>query len=227
MISWPSDTERMAIIGRTGSGKTVAGLFNLSRRSWDAMPWIIFDFKGDPLIRGVERAGAKAIDLDKPPKSSGLYIVRPHPDDLPAVDKFLSRVWENGKTGLYFDEGYMVGDPRRALPSFRALLTQGRSKRIPIITLSQRPSWLDRFVWTESEYFQVYHLQSKTDWKSAEDFMPVDLSAVFNGPNRMPDYYSLHHAIKTSTTSRLSPVPEPAMLLSKFRARLRPVQKFL
>ena len=50
-MDFPDDSHRHAIFGMTGTGKTVFGLWCLSQRSYDKIPWIILDFKRDPVIR--------------------------------------------------------------------------------------------------------------------------------------------------------------------------------
>ena len=74
MIRLPDDSKRLYIIGRTGSGKTVAGVWHLSHRSWRKMPWVIVDYKGDELIA---RLPATEIRNWKVPSEPGLYILRP------------------------------------------------------------------------------------------------------------------------------------------------------
>jgi DNA helicase HerA-like ATPase len=152
----PNDTQRIAIVGRTGSGKTYAAAWHLSKRNFDTMPWIIFDFKYDPLLQNL---GAIELPLGTLPDKPGLYIVHPFPDDKEGIDNYLWQIWKHENIGVFIDEGYMVGDSS----AFRAILTQGRSKRIPMIILSQRPVWLSRFVFSEADFFQVFQLNILND----------------------------------------------------------------
>ena len=41
-----------------------------------------------------------------------------------------------------------------------------------MITLSQRPVWLDPFILSEAEYYQVFRLNHKNDRKKVEEFIP-------------------------------------------------------
>ena len=50
-MQFPDDSHRHAIFGRTGTGKTVFGLWCLSQRSYDKIPWIIIDFKRDMIFK--------------------------------------------------------------------------------------------------------------------------------------------------------------------------------
>lgn len=204
---FPSDSQRSTILGRTGSGKTLAGAWQLAHRSFDRMPWVIVDFKRDRLLN---KLPAKEIVLPKVPTSPGLYIVHPFPDDKELVEVFLWKIWERGRVGLMFDEAYMV----TGLPSFRAILTQGRSKRIPAIILSQRPVWLDRFVFSESEFFQVFWLQDARDRKTVQAFLPFDVN------ERLPEYHSTWYNVVQDRVLKLGPVPDEGAIIRDFTARL-------
>lgn len=204
----PRDSQRSTILGRTGSGKTLAGAWQLSQRSFDKMPWIIVDFKRDRLLN---RIGAVEIPIGKLPRHPGLYIIHPLPDEKEFVNDYLWQIWEKGKIGLMFDEGYMV----TGTSAFRAILTQGRSKTIPCIILSQRPVWLDRFVFSESEFFQLFWLQHSDDRKTVQKFM-----SVVNVHERLPEYHSIWYDVARDRVTRLAPVPDEGAIIRDFRAKL-------
>lgn len=206
---FPTDHHRMVILGRTGSGKTLAAAWQLAHRSFDRMPWIIFDYKGaDPIFNSI---GATEVDVNAaPPRKPGLYIIHPTPNQNEEVEVFLNKIWAKGKTGLVFDEGYMVTD----LPSFSSILTQGRAKSIPCIICSQRPVWLNRFVFSESEFFQVFYLQDRRDRKVIQSFLPFDTDI------RLPQYHSSWYDVTKDRLVKLKPVPPQAELLAMFRDRL-------
>lgn len=205
----PTDTERHAIIGRTGSGKTVAGIWSLSLRSYDSMPWVVVDFKRDALIERIPRI--VEIDWRKaPPTKPGLYVIRPFPHSGEEVDAFLWKLWANERTGVFIDEGYMID---RFSEPLRAILTQGRSKRIPVIALSQRPSWICPFLLSESEHLQVFHLVNPRDVKTMGEWVPWR--------EALPrDYKSIWFNVKRNRVTPLLPVPEEARILETFDKRL-------
>src|SRR5208337_1441473 len=74
----PSDNDRTSIVGKTGSGKTTAGLFILSQNKfYKKMPWIIIDYKGDDMIAKIP---ARVIRPDaNPPTEPGLYKINASP----------------------------------------------------------------------------------------------------------------------------------------------------
>lgn len=207
-IYLPNNTHRLTVVGRTGSGKTQAAIWHLSLRDFTERPWIIFNFKGDDLIDMLPYTQELKLSANAPTKP-GLYIVRPMPHEAEELDAFLWRVWEEENTGLYFDEGYMIGN----IKSFRALLTQGRSKNIPMIVLTQRPVLITRFVWSESDFFQVFSLTNEQDQKTVREWMPFPDETI-------PEYHSIYHDVKRNKTVLLGPVPDQKSLLQSFRRRL-------
>lgn len=211
----PGPTHRTAVVGRTGSGKTQAAVWHLSRQNFDKMPWVIFDYKTDDLINSIE--GAQHIALGEVPKQAGIYIVHPLPSEQTEVEEYLWKLWARENVGVYVDEGYMLGDNK----AFESILTQGRSKRIPVIVLSQRPAWITRFVFSEADFFQVFHLNDKRDKKTVEAFLPQNLSS------RLPDFHSFYYDVGRDALHTFAPVPDADTLMEAFSARLTKRRKFL
>lgn len=215
-IQWPKDSHRLYIGGKTGTGKTQAGAWHLSGRSFGTRPWIIFDFKQDELLQEIP---AQDIDLGKPPRKPGLYRLSPLPNQQEEVEEYLWKIWQKENTGIYIDEAYMIGDT----PAFRAILTQGRSKKIPVIVLSQRPSWISRFVFSESDYFQQFWLNDIRDRKSVKSFVPYDVDRIRD----LPDYWSIWYDVGKDRVIVLKPVPDRDTILGTFTDRLGLRKRFV
>jgi hypothetical protein len=214
MIRFPTDTQRIAIIGATGSGKTQAAIWHLSNRNFHQMPWVIYNWKGDESIDSIP--GAYDLPLGEKPDRPGVYITRPLPHEDEEVENQMWAIWKDGNTGIFVDEGYMVSRSNRA---FQAMLTQGRSKRIPMIVLSQRPAWMNRFVFTESEYYQIFRLQHSADIKNVEQFVPANLE------RRLPEYHSYYYDVGQNSLHKLSPVPDIKVIHAVFERRLVKIKK--
>jgi hypothetical protein len=216
----PRDSERLVILGQTGTGKSVAGIWHLSQRNFDRMPWILFDPKRESLLAKMKKEKMlEEIRIDKkPPRHPGLYIVHwePTTDDDDYVELFLAKILNGSHTGLYVDEGFTIPQSLtgRKYTAFSRIQMQGRSKRIPTITLSQRPNFMSRFVWSEASYFQYFWLTDASDRDTLKRFSTIDA-------NRKPDrYHSWWHDVSQDKTIALAPVPPPAMILETFRSRL-------
>lgn len=210
---WPDDSERVAIIGRTGTGKTTAGAYQLSMRSFDRMPWIVIDTKRDRLINSIE--GIEPLNPSgRLPDRPGLFIVHSSPREIDQeqLDDMLARVWDQENIGVYFDEGYNV--PQKE--NWVGIQTQGRSKRIPTITLSQRPVDMSRFTWSEADYFQIFWLNDLEDRKAIKRFVTFDFS------ERLPPFWSYWYDSKQDAHWKMKPVPNEAEILALFKRRLVP-----
>lgn len=211
-MKFPDDTQRHAIYGQTGTGKTTFALWCLSRRSWHRMPWVIIDSKLDPGIAQIPRL--EEIDINgKPPKKKGLYVVRPMPGDFDDghVSSWLMRVWSQEHTGIFIDEGYSFRPQDRAL---RAILTQGRSKRIPVIALAQRPAWVSPYIHSESEYKTAFYLQTPADIDRMREWFPPG----YDNEN-LPDHYSYWYGRPGREFVRFGPCPPEDEIMQVFDDR--------
>lgn len=210
-VHLPNSSERLAVIGKTGSGKTLAGMWHLARRLGGHMPWLVYDFKGDDHLALMP---AEEVSTDYVPRKRGLYITRPLPKDKAAVEAQLWAIWEKGNIGIYVDEVYMIDNP-----AFDAILTQGRSRRIPVQLLMQRPVWATRFAFSEADYIQVFRLNDRRDWSTVQNFTPIDMA------ERLPDYHSWYYDVKRDSLQKFAPVPPEEDLLQMIEDRVKPRRK--
>lgn len=199
-------------MGRTGSGKTVLALWLLSHANFDQKPYYVIDYKGDDHIARLDRA--REIALNEIPRHPGIYVVRPLPHETENVERWLWRVYSNGNSGLYFDEAYMVPDDG----AFPALLTQGRSKNINSIIITQRPAWISRFVFSEANQYAIFHLNDRDDRKKVWRFLPDDRIMR----KRLPDYHSLWYDVDRNQLVPLKPVPPAEQIVDNIQAQLAP-----
>lgn len=209
----PNLSQRITVVGRTGSGKTVWGAWLLSVSAFHKQPFIIVDYKGDELLNSVDRI--REIGLkDKIPTKPGLYIVHPRPkidDDL--VNDFLFKIWEAERTGVFYDEVYML--PWR-MGAFEGILTQGRSLRIPAIVLTQRPAWVSQFVFSEADFFAVFHLNKPQDRARITEITGGNIDAL------LPDHYCRYFDVGRNQMIILKPCPPPEVIQQTLHDRLKP-----
>jgi hypothetical protein len=217
-IKFPNDTQRLTVIGKTGSGKTQFAAWQLSERSITKKPWIVFDFKRDDLLN--EITGSHHIGVEeKLPKHPGLYLVHPTPAETENVEKLLWKIWEKENIGVYIDEGYMISDRS---PGFQAILTQGRSKHIPVIMLTQRPAWVTRFAFSEADYISLFALTDTRDQKIVKQFMPMPIETRLPAP-----YYSWWYDSPRHYKAVLQPAPDRGHILNSFHERLTKPRRIL
>lgn len=226
-IRLPNERQRILVLGKTGTGKTCCAVWHLAQKDFNEEIWIVLNHKGDDLIDSI--AGAHHVDLDFRPTEAGLYIYHPIPDvNDPEVTQLLWDIHAMGNIGVYVDEGYMIPDRD---PAFQALLTQGRSKGIPMIILSQRPVWLTRFAISESDFFQVFQLGDKRDRETVQGFVPVDLDQMMSAPvNTIPlleKYHSIYYDVGNNNCVIMKPVPTSKDVLKMFNIDDKPKHRIL
>ncbi len=226
----PGDSHRTIILGRTGSGKTQFAFDLMSRQSWDQIPWIVFDIKGEELFERLRKRApdrVRVIDIkDKPPRKPGLYIVRPSLGiDDEYIEPFLMNIYRQEDTGLYIDEGYAIDGRSRA---FNAILTQGRSKSIPVIALYQRPVYMSRFAVAQADFFAVFSLSDQSDLRRVSEYVASAVepeSGLMLRPGiSLDNYFSIWHDVGNDTVTLLRPVPKSSDILESYLTRLYPAK---
>lgn len=235
MINGPTSQQRTIILGRTGTGKSQFAIALLSTRDWHLKPWTIIDYKGEDLLEDILEASKGAIKeikvTDTPPKSPGLYYMRPAPriDDA-AINNYLYKVWKQGDHGLFIDEGYAL--PQGRSDFFDTILTQGRSLHIPVIVLYQRPSWMSRFAVAQSDFRACFALDDERDSEIAARYIkPATINLgegnkqIITAKSPLPKYHCLWYDVSEGVTSVLSPAPDRNEIINAFIERLQPVKR--
>lgn len=201
------------ILGSTGSGKTGMFLWNLSYQPFHLIPYVIFDYKREEHIRKIDRA--REISLNELPKYPGVYVVRPMPEiDDDRVVNWLRAAWRRRNIGLGFDEAMMLPQTGGALS---AIFTQGRSLKIPVLALSQRPVDLHRTMFSEANHVSVFALNDGRDHKTVKQYIPRFESERVE---QLPEHHSLWFRRRDKRTFQLSPVADWAHLPERINARL-------
>ncbi len=215
----PGATHRTGIFGRTGSGKTRQAAWLLSLSPFDKVPYVVIDYKLEQLFTQTDRI--REIGFDEVPKKPGVYILRPLPTDDDAVEAWLWKLHQRENCGIYVDEGYGIDPKSKAL---RAVLTQGRSKRLPVIYISQRPAWISPFVVSEADFLSVFQLTKPEDRQRVAAIMPaLDLDVS----QSLPEYHSRWYDVGRAQGFTLKPVPSDDDILNRLDDRLKPKRKAL
>jgi hypothetical protein len=209
-IRLPGPSDRITIIGHTGSGKSQAALWHLSNANFDVMPWVIIDPKEEEKINSIE--GAEYIDFDTVPKSPGIYILQTTAYDGDTLDEYFAKLLEKKRVGVYIDEASECGYG----PGFTTFLTRGRSRHCPAISLQQRPVDVSRYTRSEAQFFQCFPLTDNADFKTLKGFAKIpDMEA-----NPLPEFYSYYYDVRWKRCYKLKPVPNIDQILSTIETKL-------
>lgn len=215
----PTAADRTAVLGHTGSGKSVMAAWLLSWADFDKRPWVVIDYKGEDIYRDPRiRHHIREIKLANRPRRPGLYIVRPLPDERDEVEDFLWGIWRRGKTGLLVDEGYMLPMPSRG-GAVDALLTQGRSKRVPMIVCSQRPRKMNPNVFLQANYFFVYDLIGDDDRDTLKGLARIDWKNPDAHGGPLGDYECYWFDVRNKRTLKLLKLPGVDDIVERIAAR--------
>lgn len=212
------DDQRIFILGHTGTGKSHEGIAQLALRSIDQMPWICYDVKGNDLLAMVPVSAPASIE-EPPPTDPGLYVVKIGWQDCEAngrLSRHLLSVLEQGNTGVFIDEGQMLGHHNIGLKS---LIIQGRSQRVPLIFVAQRPVHVDTFIFSEADFIQFFLLYHPDDKERLEKQIPPDR---FDWTTLVdaPDHCSLFYDQRRATVEFVPPAPPFDQLQAHILARL-------
>lgn len=214
----PNSTERVCVFGRTGSGKTEFMKWLLSHATIDELPWIILDHKNDGNLKNLPRI--EEIKLGELPKYPGLYRVNVRFTERAEMDHYLYKILERGKTGIFTDEGSNLPQREPKETGLKAVFAQGRSKRVPILFATQRPSWINRSVMSESDFYAAFHLSTKTDRDKILEFMPESTE------KRLDDYHCHWYDLKKDASFVIRPI-DIDETLNRLDERLKPRQHLI
>lgn len=170
--------DRVLIVGHTGSGKSTAA--SLIANAWPRV--LVVDPKLDDAVAELPNAtiayGARRA-LEALP---GRVIYRPLPSELEdltvAFEPLARRVFTAGSCGLVLHETEILAPASGARRWLRSLIMWGRSRRVPVILCSQRPSRIDRLARSEPAHVYLFRLRDADDLRTISGVMGVNSAAL-------------------------------------------------
>ena len=186
-IPWKQG-EHMAIIGDTGSGKTFLESRLLALRDNVVVCRTKPDDIKFPGFKAVRTAGA----MDE----TGKYLLTPkYERQAVEIADALDRAWKDGHWTIALDELYYIINMLKIEAYVDRLLTQGRSKRITVVTGMQRPAWVSRFALSQATHAFLFVTEGR-DTKTISQALSPRLADVV-GELRKHEFAYYHRPSRT------------------------------
>lgn len=226
---FPGPRDRVTINGKSGSGKSTFAIWLFAESAdFDKKPWVFIDYKKEDLIQAALKEDMfRRLKITAAiPKDPGAYVVEPDPHNPDEVVKFLWRVYDRGRCGVFLDEATMIPELRGQANTggpFQSLLSQGRSKEIPVWTLAQRPVNVNNMVLTENNFYVAFRLRSGKDLAKVKDEIPENsknYDYVWGDEWNPPARYARWYDDERDLSLRLRPCPPPDEILGVLFERL-------
>jgi DNA helicase HerA-like ATPase len=187
--------QRALIIGKSGSGKTVLAqsiLLDLIHKN-PKVDVLIINHKNEKDINKLLKPEKRIPSRFRIGTRINVVPLFGNKEHEEKIDNLLHDIYQNGDkkrhngTIVYVDEGLMI----RPLNMYMlALQTQGRSKNISVITLSQRPKFISLFTVTQASEIHIFNIMGKDDIKTLERVVrPKDQTLETYIDNIPPFYY--------------------------------------
>lgn len=188
--------ERSAFLGSSGSGKTTLAYKVVSLYPYS----IVLDTKHDLNWDGFEIFTnlEKMIEnlTRRNSKNDQRILYRPErgferDNSYELQTKLYEFIWHRKHTALYIDEATQISTSTAICPSLFDLITRGRSRGIPVLCGSQRPSGLKQEFLSESENIYCFSLRLPVDREKAFKFGGIDTNLIEekNRENKTKHYF--------------------------------------
>lgn len=175
-----SSSERWAVIGKTGSGKTEFTKYLTRAYARAGWPVLIIDPKGNYV--NIDEGGRyaheqAAASIDHPwridgerPASAQVQLYIPMLGQAggdPLLANLLYGALRRGSTVVHIDDLVGIADEHSMPPALSACWSLGRSLHVPMFVLAARPREVPRLMFVQSENLVLFRLPDEDDRKRA------------------------------------------------------------
>lgn len=156
--------QRVAYIGKTGSGKTFLARHNLAMIS----RLIVLDAKGTISAKEWNLSTDGSVLRRLKAGQPGRFLVRGirAEDFTPTLDL----AWQIGNIVVYVDEMALVNPSSRPTFELARLYQQGREKQIGVQASTQRPRNVPAIMFSEADWIFAFRMSRREDRKTVADY---------------------------------------------------------
>lgn len=205
-----SPSDRVSIVGKTGSGKTYLARRLLSGMALEAKklpfyyPVIILDNKGHmETFRGFGKRIRRLKNL-KGALVSSVPIITYTPDETEQNEKYYTGFFDflyklNMPMLVYVDELALVGKGNDMPESYEKFMKQGRERMQSLWAATQNPVFVAHDFFSNADHFFIFDLMLETDRNKMASFAGAPVKErpddkhgyfYFSTDSRNPDYFT-------------------------------------
>lgn len=202
-----SQGQRATVAGRTGSGKSTLARWLLMRSPGH---WLILNPKHTSAYKSLPDAETiRGFDMKKIERSLGEHrftIINPSsaqstPEVMDAFVEYMHNEYKN--IGLCVDELYSLHmGNAKAGAGLTGWLTRGRELKQSFLGLTQRPAWISKFLFSESDYIGGMALALDEDRKRM-----YQLTGHYEYQDKLPPRKWLWYTAEDDSLKLFGPVP--------------------
>ena len=198
--------KRAIVAGRTGNGKSTLACFLLSQSPGH---WLILNPKWTkayaelPDAHVIKKFDVKAIERSLTDHRFTLFNPKSEHASVELLDDLVGYFHDNyNNLGLCVDELYTMHRQGQALPGLLGWLTRGRELGQSFLGLTQRPAWISKFLFSESDFIGGMDLSLKDDRKRM-----VEMTGREAFMDRLDKYRWLWYDVGNDDLKKYGPVP--------------------
>jgi hypothetical protein len=171
--NWKAD-QHVSLIGPTGGGKTTLALQIIDRRANTVILATKPEDKTMNRLLKDRSRGYKRMTKWDPHVLDKRIVLWPPLRDLDkdtdvqrrVMQQALKQIFAEGRRCVMADELRYLCDKLRCRNYFEMIWLQGRSIKIPLVAIGQRPAWLPREIYSQADHLFFWRTQDEDDLKS-------------------------------------------------------------